>query len=352
MATIIRPLQDADLPAVAALTRDHLADWVGHESFLRATLLDHPWIDEELPSLVAVDDEGEVIGFIGVQVRRLRLEGGPLRGVCCSHLVVAPRGRPGATGLLLLRQMLSGPQDLSWSDSATEPVLRMWRTLGGNLNHVRAHDWMLVLRPVSWLRGVMGSMVRREITGREIVPVGALPFQAAGRRMVGRAFPELDPKVSSEEASVAAIVEHLSVLTRRTRLYADYDEAHLASLFTQIAKLRAPVVCRLVRRAGQPIGWYVYLRWPRAAIRLLHLAGMPRETEAIFGEFVEQARAAGSSVLTGRADPHLESPLRRHFAVLGFARRPVVHTRNPEVQAALGSSSSLLTQLDGEWFMT
>jgi len=55
-------------------------------------------------------------------------------------------------------------------------------------------------------------------------------------------------------------------------------------------------------------------------------------------------------VLCGRVEPNLDRPLRARFAVLGFARRPLIHAREPELAAAL-ATSSLLTQLSGEWWV-
>jgi hypothetical protein len=38
--------------------------------------------------------------------------------------------------------------------------------------------------------------------------------------------------------------------------------------------------------------------------------------------------------------------------VIGFARQPVIHVRDPEVHALLSTDASLLTHLDGEWYVT
>jgi hypothetical protein len=74
--------------------------------------------------------------------------------------------------------------------------------------------------------------------------------------------------------------------------------------------------------------------------------------EAVFGELVRDARERGSAVLAGRYEPHLRTPLSERSAVLGFARCPLIHSRDPEVSALLATDSSLLTDLDGEWFAT
>lgn len=69
------------------------------------------------------------------------------------------------------------------------------------------------------------------------------------------------------------------------------------------------------------------------------------------GDLVEHARSEGRTVLSGRLEPRLEDALSRRKAVLGIARQPVVHSRDDNVRALLGSGSALITQLDGEWFV-
>ena len=70
------------------------------------------------------------------------------------------------------------------------------------------------------------------------------------------------------------------------------------------------------------------------------------------GELASTPGRSGSGALAGRLEPHLEGPLRRRLAVIGFARQPVIHVHDPEVHALLSTSSSLLTHLDGEWYVT
>ena len=93
----IRELERADLPAVMTLLRANLSGFPLTEDALAAATLDDGWHDDELPSLVAVED-GEVIGFIRSQVRRMQFDGRPIRGVCLSDLVVSGEHRKGAPG--------------------------------------------------------------------------------------------------------------------------------------------------------------------------------------------------------------------------------------------------------------
>ncbi len=329
--------------------------WTEGESFLAETLLDHPWADPELPSFVAVDDGDEVIGFIGAQARRMRLDERDLRAVCASHLVVSDDQRAGVQGALLLRRLLSGPQDLTFTDSATDRVLHMWRRFGGHMDHTRCYDFMVVLRPFRWLGAVLGASARRRVVASGLAPVGALPIQAAGPRLLRLAsptvsLPALPPDVDGEPATAASIVEHLAAITRDLHLRMDYDQEYLDHLLALIERSVGPFVCRIVRRNGTPVGCYVYVPRPGGLGRVLQLAAPAAETDAVFGELVEHARAEGTTVLAGRAEPQLREALGQRLAVFGTAGRTMIHTREPEISSLLATSSSLLTHLDGEWF--
>lgn len=348
----IRPLERQDLPAVVALIRANIG-WRRDAAVLERTLVDHPWAPTRLPTLVAVDDSGEVVGSIGAQARRLLFDGNELRGLSVSHLVVAPDRRAGAAGAMLVRSLLAGEQDLTWTDSGTEAVVRIWRTFGAHVDHTRAGNWMLVLRPAAWLTKIAKVGFRRGEGRRRALPVGALPLQAAGRRLIPQAFPEPAPSVMGADAAPAEIADLLvAMATKHVRLRVDYDAKYLSWLFAHLGSLGAPLVHRLVRRAGAPIGWYAYIRYAEVS-RLIHLAAFTREVDAVFGEFVAHARAEGASLLAGRVEPNLDEPLRKRFAVVELAQRPLVHSRDPELRAALASSTSLITEMDlidSEWW--
>jgi hypothetical protein len=267
---------------------------------------------------------------------------------------VKPDRRGGAVGAHLIGRALSGPQDLTWSDGTIEPVAGVFRAFGGELDHARACDWLLVVRPARWLRGLIAAAARGRAVSRRIVPVGALPFQAAGPRIMPSAFPEPAPNVAGENTTAATIVEHLPALNERLRVWVDYDVDHLEHLFglvryfNGLESFSGPLVCRLVRRAERPIGWYAYVPRPGGASRVLHFCAIEREVDAVLGELIDHARAQGSAALAGRAEPHLQRALNRRFAVLGYARQPAILAKDRELAAVMATSSSLLTRLDGD----
>ena len=347
----IRPLEPGDLEAVAQLVTTCIPGWRRSASVLASNLVAHPWAASQLRSLVVTDGNGTIVGAFGAQERRLIFNGEQIRGVCCSHLVVDPERRAGAAGAMLVKQLLAGDQDLTWTDSGTAPVVRIWHAFGGHLDHSRTADWMYVLRPARWMRHALADFARRR-RGRHVIPAGGLPVQALGSRLVPRAFPAPPEGLDSEEATPALISEHLPRLTAGVRLRIAYDREYLEHVFAQVESLATPVVHRLVRQHGEPIGWYALLPRPTVS-RVIHIAADSRRVDAVFAQLVADARDLGCSLISGRFEPHLDEPLRERLGVLGLAQRPLIHARDPELLAAVGSSASLLTELDlvdSEWW--
>jgi hypothetical protein len=344
----IRPLERADLPAVVAPLRAHMPDWGLGERILAGLILDHPWHDPELASQVAIDGD-QIIGFTGTQVRRLVFDGKPIRGVCSTQGVMVPDKRAGAAGALMIGRVLSGPQEITWSDSTIDPVCAVFRAYGGEIDHARSCDFMLVLRPARWLGHAAAAFARRTIS-RLDMPVEAVPAHAAGRRVLPRAFPDPLPTVRGEDATPATIVEHLPALNKRLRVWVDHDEEQLTHLFGLVESVWGPVTCRLVRGGENPIGWYAYLPSRGGVSRVLHLAALERHADAVLGELVAHARGQGSAVLSGRAEPHLQKALAKRLAVLAYRRQPTLLAKDPVLAAAMATNLALLTRLEGEVF--
>jgi hypothetical protein len=348
----IRPFEPEDLPAAVPLVSSISPDWLpdgGVEAFLARTILDDPWRDEELPSLVATGDSGEILGFIGSQVRRFKFGDRELRGVCPSHLVVVQDGRAGAAGALLARKLLNAGQDFSFSDTASDDVVKIWRTFGGHVDAARACDWLLVLRAARWLGGVAGRSVRRRSVGRDQIPVGALPLHAAPG-VARRRWPDLDPEVRGEDTATEAIVASLPEITRGLSIHPDYDSEFLDHVLAEVGTILGAPQLRLVRRGERAIGWYTYVLDAHGTARVLQIGAAEAEAEYVVGEMVEHVKAQGAVLITGRLEPHLVAPLRRRLAVVGFARQPTIHSRDAELLGILQTPTSLLTRLDSEWF--
>ena len=87
--TRIRSLLPDDLSQVVALYRSYLAEPnVADDDELRMAFeqifLGQPLSDPSIPSLVFEGSDGEILGFIGSLVHRMRFEQRPVRLACSS----------------------------------------------------------------------------------------------------------------------------------------------------------------------------------------------------------------------------------------------------------------------------
>jgi hypothetical protein len=353
---VIRPLERRDLPEVARLfqrvmRQAEVLDQAETVAFFERTLLDHPWADPEIPSLVHIQDEGRIAGFLGSHVRRLLFDGQPIRAGYVGHLMAAPDSRPrGMVGTLLLRRYLAGPQDASLTDTAGEPTRRMWEGLGGRLLPVRTIGWTRVFRP--W-----------ELAADRLS--NGLPTVA---RFVGRVSPVLDrasartargllatspPAATSEPLTTEALLRELPTLLKGTRLRPAYDEPFVDWLFAELDRLGPGRRCvrRLVSDAeGTALGWYVYLLAPGGVSHVLELAAPGASIEPVLVDLLHHARVSGSAALHGRLEPSLPQPLSGKRAPLTYRGGALAHSERHDLLDALDAPDSLLTRMDGEWW--
>jgi hypothetical protein len=320
------------------------------EAFLTATTVADPWADPELPSLVAVDDGGAIVGFVACQPRRMWLDQEPVRAVCLSHLDVEPSARTANVGPQLMRQVLAGPQDLTFSDTASEIVARLWRILGGAVDDARRCDWVLTLRATRWAAQVVRTSIRQRQVGRAQVPVAALPFQAAGRRLLKIAFPGLPAGVEFRATDAAGFVVAADTASRRLRVRPRYDVSYVDTLLKRVALGGGDVVSGAIADGDRVAGAAVYVIRERVA-RVLAVLTTTADAGQVLGALAADAKARGAVVLTGRNEPVLAEALNERLAVLGFARRPIVHTRNPEIRDALLQGSAVINRLDSDWWL-
>ncbi|RUZ12491.1 hypothetical protein EN949_35010, partial [Mesorhizobium sp. M7A.F.Ca.US.007.01.2.1] len=132
----IRPLQAADIPAVAGLFQRTFRDGgkpppPALETYLRWHYLEGPVCDPEIASLVHIASEGDISGFVGVNVLPMRHGQCKLRAAICGSLMVEPRANDPMAGARLLRTFLAGPQDISFSETANALSTQMWTKLRG-----------------------------------------------------------------------------------------------------------------------------------------------------------------------------------------------------------------------------
>lgn len=364
--TKIRALERADLPSVARLFA-HV--WRGDaaaadpelERFFASTLLDHPWADPELPSYVATDGE-EVVGFIGSNVRRVTFDGAPRRMVCSAHLVAHPRARGAAVGARLMKTLLSGPQDLTITDGATEDVRRMWEALGGHAVPLGAFSFVRVFRPASLGVGLLVDGGRLRTLRRAARSVSHGVDRIAERVTRSRLVPPI-AQTAALPLTPEALVENAEDIVGPMRLRSSYDVPYVSWLFSELERVeqrgtlwadgiaRGRLWAEQVRVAGAVVGWYVCHLRHDGFCRVLQFAARPRSSHAAFEQLAFRARLFGAAALYGRLEPLLVGPTTAGPCVYRPSDgRLLVHASHRELLDAIRAGDAHLTRLDGEWW--
>ncbi len=354
----IRTLERGDLPEVAKLyevvARSGRPDPPpGLARYFERTLVDQPWADPEIPSLVHTDADGQIVAFQGSNVRRARFDGRPIRIACAGQLVAHPDARHHAVGAMLVRAYLAGPQDLTITDGATHQMRSIWTLLGGEMAHLQCINWTRVLRPWRFATDRFMRARAPRFGARRPVPTAAL--DAVTTRSVKFFSTPSVPDVRADELTPSVLVEHLPNIADRLRLYVDYDQPYAEWLLGEVAAVstRGKLIARLIREPGgeRALGWYVYYLRPGGASEVLQVAAADRDVGLVIDHLLHHAWAGGAAAVQGRVEPRLLESLASRRCLMTFGGASLVHGRDQEILGTIASGRSLLTRLDGEWWM-
>lgn len=350
----IRPMEQGDLPKVAALIAlvSESRPSIDLARFVDQTFFAQPWADPEIPSLVYVED-GEVLGTIAASVRKMRFDNRPVRMVCSGFLYAHPSVRHQGGGAQLLRALLSGPQELTITDTATDTVRRMWESLGGRTVHLCCLSFVRIFRP--WRLGA-DRLVGKRLHTRSTSMLGPVlrPLDYVTTRAARSVFQPSVATGAVETLTPASMMEHLDEVTATVRLHTQYDEQYLRWLFGQLAGINNTKHnwCELVRKGGRAIGWHVCQLQPGGWYRVLQIAAVRREVQTVMEHLFSGAWKRGATAVVGRLESPLVAPLERQAGLVTYAQtgRMLIHARDDAITAAVLSGDALLTRLDGEWW--
>ena len=351
----IRPVSAEDLPQVASLFESVMRSGGRTPpprlaAYFERTLLDQPWADPEIPSLVYEGDDGRILGFLGAHVRRLRFNGRPIRMACPGQLVSDPGRRHHAAGTLLMRKFLSGAQDLTVAEGTTT-VRRMFESLGGVALQSPSVNWTRPLSPARALGEELLARSRRRRLRATARPVFAAADVGATRLLSALRIPE--PPTNGEPLTPEALIENLPLIHEGTRVIPEYSGAFLRWLFAEMAfvRTRGTLVGRLVRDQDRVLGWYVTYM-PRGGVgQVMQIAAADRDLGAVIDHLFHDAWRSGTIALEGRLEPTLFEPLSDRRCLLRYGSRVLAHCREPELLEAVTVGQAFLTRMDGEWWM-
>jgi hypothetical protein len=350
----IRPLEQDDLHAVAAVYELVMRSGSpepppGLVPYFERTLLAHPWVDSEIPSLVYEESDGDISGFIGSHVRRFELDGKPIRVAYGGQLVAHPRVRHKAVGALLMRHYLAGRQDATVTDTASEPTHAMWGKLGGETVGLGCIEWTRVFRPGRFAAERIRARGRRGLAAS-----GLRGLDAVTTRIPGLAAAPAPTDVRAEELTPERLVEAVDACSAGLVLRPAYDEPFLGWLFGELEAVSeyGSVVRKLLRTTdGSIIGWYVYYLRPGGTSHVLQVMALERSVGTTLDYLFHEVHSNGAAALRGRVEPRLLEPLARRRCILRYSGGFLVHSQDSTLLNAVAYGKALITRMDGEWWM-
>ncbi|MBI4419191.1 MAG: GNAT family N-acetyltransferase [Gemmatimonadetes bacterium] len=354
----LRPLTPYDLPEIAALRQrvfrfSERGSLQAVAAYCERVFCHHPWPDDDLWSLVYEDERGRVAGFLGVIPRRMLFRGEPIRAAIATQIMVAPEAR-GLAGRRLLRAFLSGPQDLSLSDTANDPARRLWESLGGRVATVHSLIWERPLRP---FRHFTARLAQNPVLRAALLP--ARPLFAASDALAAwlpRPFRRGSPHGRTEPLNAQTAGEAAEQILSHHALRPAYDAETFAWLLGQAAEKHqfGSLTGALVRQAsGELAGWFVHYVERGGTSEVVQVAARRKATPLVLAHLLQDARRRGASAVAGRLEPGLLQEL----AGQGCALRrdgpwTLFHARRPEIVQAIDCGDAFLSRLDGEWWLS
>lgn len=360
--TLLRPLEQGDLGPVADLLvrafQDGKQASPGLAAYLGDLLLGLPDRDPEISSLVHVNEQGQINGFMGIFTQLMELDGRILRAAIGNSLAVDPEAHDPMVGARLLRGFFRGPQDITISDRSNPISVGMWRGMGGSALPTYSMEWYRILRPASaWTADVRSRLKLRTATA----PLMSVLDRVIGRYAKGRGreqwtmptLPLRPPGMTRRDANDADLLRAIPELVSATRLHPVWSEAGLQTVLTHSARKRefGDTIRQLVHdKSGRLAGAYVYYLEPHGFAQVLHVLPAKGMAEPVLDILLADAAERGAVAIGGRAQAALLGPLIDRHAVLSGEYRCVFGTSDAAVLDAVQRGDAVVGGLVGEFW--
>jgi hypothetical protein len=357
----IRPFAEADIPHAADLywyllrNREGSAPPEVHASF-RELYFDNPLADNaSSPSLVYENNDGKIVGFLGVIVRKMTLKGEPLDVAFGGNLVVHPDARSSFAAVRMVSAYTSGQFKLCLADSANDLGRRLLDRMGFHTIPALNIHWARPLRPSHYAAYMVSKSAGRLVQAG--LKFAARPFcnlaDGVALKLAGSPFHQTQSPLHGSPLEIETLLGCLSEFRKDYAMWAEYDARSLQWLFSFMERRpkRGDLRKILVRNdKGKIVGWYIYYVKAGAVGEVVQIGGDRKLTKEILDHLFSDALRQGVIALHGVVD------LRRmpDFSDKGclFTCRGgwgCAYSRSPEILDVLSRGDAFFTRLDGEW---
>ena len=276
------------------------------ENILSELLMNNPWNDDRLPSLVYQDKEGKITGFLGVAPRSMEVNDQPVTAAVSYNLMVDPDSRSTLAGISLVKKFMEGPQDLSIADSATDTSRQLWERLGGITVPLYSMYWRHPLRPTGFVNHHLKNRRFLKTISRIATPLTRATDHVINRFWNGVWDDEGNKDYSIREVSAEELVGFITRFAERKALRPVYNKENLKWLLdladkpARFGKLKKEAV---FESNGTLAGWFIYYENPGGEAEVLQIQGEPGKKNQILTLLLQRAREQGAVGVAGRLDP-------------------------------------------------
>ena len=325
-------------------------------TYLRRHYLEAPGCDPEIAPLVHVSGEGEISGFIGVNALPMSHEGRKLKAAICGSLMVEDRENDPLAGARILKAFLAGPQDLSFSETASDVSTQMWTRLRGVVLPQYSLDWVRVIQPASFSLSVASNRIKparlaapfaRAVDSayRKRMAPGEQRWSAvsaAGTSQAGFTTQETDRN------GFAAVVDRFIAQFPLRPEWAEAQLDHILGDAEQKPEQGELIYALVAARTGTLAGAFAYYARAGEIGRVLQVLALPGQAGPVIDCLVDHASKRGLPGLRGRTQPALmEAMLGRRIAFVHVAST-VLHSRDPAIVQACRDGQGFFNGIAGE----
>jgi hypothetical protein len=302
------------------------------EACIEQTYLTSPGDRIEPASLVDVDDDDRVRGFMGIITVSARFRGEILRGGILGNYMATDEDRA-KSATRLARATLSRGFDFIFSDTANRTSLGISRALKFSMLPLPSLEWVKVLRPCE----TGAALAKRRVPhlGAVLRPL-ARACDIMGRRLPLAAMAPPDRGTGLDRAiDVATFMAKAPALIERFPLGPGWDAEELSWLLEQAG--------RKTRHGA------LHIREVLDVAHAIQVIAARNREGVVVDAMIRQAQALGAVAIRGAANPLVVDGLTRQTGIFyRHVAATVVFTRRADLKAAFHSDDAFLGGLFGE----
>lgn len=355
----VRALDARDIPQVAQLYRSLPGKDAGEpsevlESRLRTILLEHPWCDESIPSLVFEEERGRIVGCIGVLPRPMIFNGHRIKAAVSHSFIVQPGSRSTLAAFELAKHFLSGPQDLSMAEGSNVSR-RIWERSGGSTSLLYSLCWTRPLRPSRYVLSFLRRRGLPAAVGWTLDPI-CRAIDTVTPLVPQKPFRLSEPEVTGGELDGGTLCRSIAKFANTRGLRPHYDEEGSTWLLTTLDEKRDRGAFRrvVVRDEHEAVGWYLSYENAGGIGEVVQVGAKDDRIDDVLDHLFHSARSRGLVAVTGQVDPALFHALAKKHCLFHHDGDSwmLIHSRDPELSQAIHQGDAFLSRLDGEWWIS